>query len=57
MVLIGDIYEILLGMSLIEIDTGVIFSGYLDYGIMYKTRSIDGIEKLAKSAFERPQWS
>ena len=46
-------------MSLIEIDTGAIFSGYLDYrhGIMYKTRSIDGIEKLAKSAFERPQWS
>ena len=29
-------------MSLIEIDTGAIFSGYLDYGIMYKTRSIDG---------------
>ena len=27
-------------MSLIEIDTGAIFSGYLDYGIMYKTRSI-----------------
>ena len=44
-------------ISLIGLDTGVIFSGYLDYGIMYKTRSIDGIEKLAKSAFERPQWS
>ena len=41
-------------LMLIEIDTGAIFSGYLDYGIMYKTRSIDGIEKLAKSAFERP---
>ena len=44
-------------MSLFEIDTGVIFSGYLDYSIMYKTGSTDGIEKLAESVFERPQWS
>ena len=42
-------------ISLIGLDTGVIFSGYLDYSIMYKTGSTDEIEKLAESAFQRPQ--
>ena len=44
-------------MSLIEIDTGAVFSEYLGFSIMYKTGSTDGIETLAESAFQRPQWS
>ena len=42
---------------LIGLDTGAIFSGYLDYTIMYKSGSIDGIETSVESAFQRPQWS
>ena len=44
-------------ISLIGLDTGVIFSGYLGFSIMYKTGSIDGIETLVESVFQRPQWS
>ena len=44
-------------ISLIEIDTGAIFSEYLGFSIMYKTGSIDGIKTPVESAFQRPQWS
>ena len=44
-------------ISLIGLDTGAVFSGYLDLSIMYKTGSIDGIETPAESGFQRPQWS
>ena len=44
-------------MSVIEIDTGLISSGYLSCSITYKTGSVDEIEKLVESASQRPQWS
>ena len=40
-------------MSVVEIDTGFSFSGYLGFSITYKTASIEEIETLVDSASER----
>ena len=44
-------------MSLIEIDTALIFAGYLGFSILYKSGSVDEIQTLVESVFPKPQRS